>query len=69
MDKKFLACLINTRDEEPAALSETEGIDWNVTVLSFVVVSTSQAFHIETQETCWCWWINTQRMREFDWKI
>ncbi|KAM8737856.1 DNA mismatch repair protein Mlh3 isoform 2-T5 [Acanthopagrus schlegelii] len=25
VDKKFLACLINTRDEEPAALSETEG--------------------------------------------
>ncbi|XP_042356293.1 DNA mismatch repair protein Mlh3 isoform X2 [Plectropomus leopardus] len=25
VDKKFLACLINTRDEEPAALTETEG--------------------------------------------
>ncbi|XP_059209374.1 DNA mismatch repair protein Mlh3 isoform X2 [Centropristis striata] len=25
VDKKFLACLINTRDEEPAALAETEG--------------------------------------------
>lgn len=44
MDKKFLACLINTRDEEPAALSETDGIDWNITILAFVVVSTSQAF-------------------------
>ncbi|XP_073339937.1 DNA mismatch repair protein Mlh3 isoform X2 [Pagrus major] len=25
VDKKFLACLINTRDEEPTTLSETEG--------------------------------------------
>ncbi|XP_031134550.1 DNA mismatch repair protein Mlh3 isoform X1 [Sander lucioperca] len=25
VDKKFLACLINTREEEPAALNETEG--------------------------------------------
>nr|XP_046268247.1 DNA mismatch repair protein Mlh3 isoform X2 [Scatophagus argus] len=25
VDKKFLACLINTRDEEPATLAETEG--------------------------------------------
>lgn len=25
MDKKFLACLISTRDEEPATLPETEG--------------------------------------------
>ncbi|XP_033972282.1 DNA mismatch repair protein Mlh3 isoform X2 [Trematomus bernacchii] len=25
VDKKFLACLINTRDEEPAAMTETEG--------------------------------------------
>ncbi|XP_041809063.1 DNA mismatch repair protein Mlh3 isoform X2 [Chelmon rostratus] len=25
VDKKFLACLINTRDEKPAALTETEG--------------------------------------------
>ncbi|XP_070834729.1 DNA mismatch repair protein Mlh3 isoform X2 [Chaetodon trifascialis] len=25
VDKKFLACLINTRDEDPAALTETEG--------------------------------------------
>uniref|UniRef100_A0A8D3DBZ3 MutL C-terminal dimerisation domain-containing protein n=1 Tax=Scophthalmus maximus TaxID=52904 RepID=A0A8D3DBZ3_SCOMX len=25
VDKKFLACLINTRDEEPAAFTETEG--------------------------------------------
>ncbi|XP_029316568.1 DNA mismatch repair protein Mlh3 isoform X2 [Cottoperca gobio] len=25
VDKKFLACLINTRNEEPAALTETEG--------------------------------------------
>lgn len=48
MDKKFLACLISTRDEEPAALAETEGIDTTFTVLSFVLLSTSHDFYIET---------------------
>ncbi len=49
MDKKFLACLINTRDEEPAALAETEGIDKNFTVLSFCfILSTSHVFYFET---------------------
>ncbi len=43
MDKKFLACLINTREEEPSAPAETEGIDRNVIVMSFVDLSTSNA--------------------------
>ncbi len=51
MDKKFLACLINTSDEEPAARTETEGIDRNDTVLSFVDLATSNAFSLELQET------------------
>lgn len=49
MDKKFLACLINTREEEPAALNETEGIDRNLTSFSpLLFLSASHAFDIET---------------------
>lgn len=48
MDKKFLACLINTRDEKPAALTETEGIVRNINVLSFVDSSAPNAFYIES---------------------
>lgn len=69
MDKKFLACLINTRDEDPAALAEPEGIDSNFTILSFVVYQRLMHFILKPQETFWCWWINTQHMKEFDLKI
>lgn len=50
MDKKFLACLINTRDEDPAALTETEGIDRNTTILFLFLIflSTPHTFYIET---------------------
>lgn len=47
MDKKFLACLISTRQEEPAALAEAEGIDLTFAILSCVLLSTSRAFYIE----------------------
>lgn len=45
VDKKFLACLINTRDEEPATHTETEGIDRKLTAsgLLFVVLSMAHA--------------------------
>lgn len=48
MDKKFLACLIRTRDEEPATLPEPEGTDTTLITLSFVLLSTSQDFYFET---------------------
>lgn len=48
VDKKFLACLINTRDEEPAAHTETEGIDRNPTVsaLLFFVWPVAHAVNV-----------------------
>lgn len=48
VDKKFLACLINTRDEEAAAHTETEGIDRKSTVsgLLFVVWPLAHATNV-----------------------
>lgn len=48
MDKKFLACLIRTRDEEPATLPEPEGTDGSLVTLPFVLLSTSHYFYFET---------------------
>lgn len=36
MDKKFLACLINTRKEEQVEDAETEGDGRNMKALSFI---------------------------------
>lgn len=45
MDKKFLACLINTRDDEPVANTETEGRGKNSKVFSLLCLA-SCVFHI-----------------------
>lgn len=38
VDKKFLACLISTRDEEAATLSETEGMGATFIILPCAVL-------------------------------
>lgn len=44
MDKKFLACLINTRDDKTGAHTETEGMGKDSNVFSFFVFLDSCVF-------------------------
>lgn len=57
MDKKFLACLISTKDDELVEHTETKGEVRNIKSLSFIVFLRHVylficTFSITKQETC-----------------